>query len=270
VEQSEVHQRGLVIYVLRTVRNWTQEDLAMAMDTSVSAISGYENGKRRPSQRALHRAAAAAGLTFDHLRRLLTSIGDVREAMEFLVPRHGKQSVGAVVEERCRNDIEAAVLKGVLAALQDGETLPLEGFPAPESGRLLWNQLERHRMEDRKRLVDGVESYRSWDLCELLCEESRDAAEEGEDASLELAELALYIAERIPGGEELRACAQAFAWAHLGHARRQLGDRTGAEEAFGRFRELRDQGSSMRLQLLDDTRIASLEALVLGEIGSLH
>lgn len=271
--EIEVHQRGLIIYVPRTVREWTQEDLAKAMGTSVSVISDYEAGRRRPSPRAVHRAAAAMGLTFQNLYRLLVSVGDVRRALEFLIPRHGKQQVSIAFEEACREDwrseaLHGAFVKAVLASMQDGEGFP-EGAPTPESGRLLWDQLERLRNEDRWRLVSSVESYRSWDLCELLCEESRDAAEEGDGAALELADLALYIAERIPGGEELRACAQAFAWAHLGHVRRMRGDRSGAE-AFGRFRELWENGASMRPLLLDDLRIADFEALVAGRIVSLH
>lgn len=87
---------------------------------------------------------------------------------------------------------------------------------------------------------------------------------------MELAELALYIAERIPGGEELRACAQAFAWAHLGHVRRMRGDRSRAEEALVRFRQLWHPEVPLRSLLLDDARIADLDALVSGEIGSLH
>ena len=270
MEQNEVHQRGLLIYTLRTACDWTQEDLAKAMDTSVSVISDYENGKRRPSSRAFHRAAAAVGMAFEELHVLLTSLSGLREVMESLIPLH-TEKVEEVIEEACTDmkDLSAILAKTILAATKDGKKLSLERLlVAPESGHLLLDQLERHRMEDRKRLVDAVESYRSWDLCELLCEESRDAAEEGEDASLELAELALYIAERIPGGEEIRACAQAFAWAHLGYVRRTLGDRAGAEEALSRFRELWHPEASLRPLLFDDARVAGLDALVSGEIGA--
>jgi transcriptional regulator with XRE-family HTH domain len=272
VEQNEVHQRGSLIYALRTSCDWTQEDLAKAMDMNVSVISDYEKGRRRPSSRVVHRAAAAVGATFEELRGILTYLGRMREAMESLIPLH-TEKVEAVLEEAFTDTwvISGPLARAVLTGTKEGKKLSLERLSvAPELGYLLLDRLERHRMEDRKRLVDAVESYRSWDLCELLCEESRDAAEEGEDASLELADLALYIAERIPGGEELRACAQAFAWAHLGHARRQLGDRTGAEEALARFRELWHPEASLRPLLLDGARIAGLEALVSGEIGSLQ
>lgn len=270
--QDEVHQRGLVIYVPRTVCEWTREELAKAMGTSVSVISDYETGRRRASPRALHRAAAAMGLTFQNLYRLLVSVGDVRRALNSILPHHGKQRLSVAFEEAHREgweieDLHSTVVKAVLASLQDGEAF-LEAAPAPESGRLLWDQLERLRSEDRRRLVRSVESYWSWDLCELLCEESRDAAEEAEDVSLELADLALCIAERIPGGEELRECAQAFAWAHLGYARRKLGDRSGAEEALARFRQLWHPETSSRALLLDDARIADFEALASGGTGS--
>ena len=265
--ENEVHQRGLLIYTLRTVRDWTQEELAQAMGTNAGLISDYENGRRRPSSRAFHRAAAVCvGMAFEELHELLTFLSGLREVMESLIPLH-TEKVEEVIEEACLDmkGVSATLVKAILTATKDGKKLSLGRLPvAPESGHLLLDQLERHRMEDRKRLVDAVESYRSWDLCELLCEESRDAAEEGEDVSLELADLALYIAERIPGGEELRACAQAFAWAHLGHAQRTLGDCSGAEEALVRFRQLWHPEAPLRPLLLDDARIAGLDALVSG------
>ena len=82
--------------------------------------------------------------------------------------------------------------------------------------------------------------------------------------------MALQVAERVPGDEDWCAGVQAFAWAYLGHARRKLGDRTGAEEAFARFRQLWHPEASPRSLLLEDTRIADLDALVSGEIGSLQ
>ena len=181
MEQNEVHQRGLLIYALRSACNWTREDLAKAMDTSVSVISDYENGRRRPSSRAFHRAAAAVGMSFEELHELLTSLSGFREVMECLIPLH-TEKVEEVLEEACTDmkDISATLVKAMLAATKEGKKLSRARLPvAPESGHLLLDQLERHRMEDRKRLVDAVESYRSWDLCELLCEESRDAVEEG-------------------------------------------------------------------------------------------
>jgi transcriptional regulator with XRE-family HTH domain len=262
---TEIDQRGIAIYVLRSVRDWTQEDLANAMGTGVGVIADYESGRRRPSQRAIHRAAEAVGALVEDLYELLTALGEVREVMEIVVPLHRKR-LAVAIEEACTKigPLSGTLAQVVLAATKEGKKLPSGRFPAPESAHLLWDRLERHRPEDQRRLVDTVESYQSWDLCELLCEESREAAAEGEDSAVELAELALHVAERVPGDEDGRACVQAFAWAHLGHARRERGDRPGAEEAFARFRQLWQKGASLRPLLLDDARIADLEALVSG------
>jgi hypothetical protein len=77
-------------------------------------------------------------------------------------------------------------------------------------------------------------------VCELLLDRSREAAaadaagNAGAGSALQLAEMALAIAERLDPalcGESVALGLRARAWAHLGHARRLGGDLEGAEWA---------------------------------------
>jgi hypothetical protein len=55
---------------------------------------------------------------------------------------------------------------------------------------------------------------------------------------LELAELALSIAERVPGEESWRSRLKGYCWAHIANARRVANDLSGADEALTRAWEL--------------------------------
>ena len=100
----------------------------------------------------------------------------------------------------------------------------------------LWKILERHPHERRLGLARATRRFASWGLCELLCRESRKAASDDPRRTAELAELAVLIADSLEEGSPFEAGwiyqLRAFAWAHLGNARRVSGDVRGADDAF--------------------------------------
>ncbi|HSK76449.1 MAG TPA: hypothetical protein VLQ45_08310, partial [Thermoanaerobaculia bacterium] len=113
----------------------------------------------------------------------------------------------------------------------------------------------------RRLLVEKSLEFRSWALCELICKESTDAAPDSADRALELANLALRVAELLPGDEAFRSRLQGYAWAHVGNARRVRSDLPGADEAFGRVRQLWKAGEPGDPGcLLDEARMLGLEA----------
>ncbi len=272
MNQTELpNDRGLAIYILRSVRGWTQEDLAEAMGASAHVIAEYESGGRRISQRALYRATEAVGAASEDLYTLLSAIAGVRSAIGSFHPLHREPLEAAVQKFMIGSkDITATLVDVVLAAALDWKNLPAGQLPSPESAHVLWRQLEPLRPEERWLLVEAEKSYQTWDLCDLICAESREAAEAGEDSAVELAELALHVAEQVPGQEAWRACIQGFAWAHLGYARRERGDSAGAREALEKSRPLWQKGTSVRSLLLNEARVADLESCIAGRTASLH
>ena len=90
-------------------------------------------------------------------------------------------------------------------------------------------------------------------------ESQRMAAHRVEDA-LELANLALSIAERVPGEEGRRSRLMGYCWAHVGNARRVANDLSGADEAFTRTWDLWLAGADSGPDSLAEWRLLDLEA----------
>ena len=72
---------GLIFILFRSMHNWTQGELAEAMGTAPSVISEYENGTRRPSRRAIVRAAKAAGVPVERIDQILPALRSLREIL---------------------------------------------------------------------------------------------------------------------------------------------------------------------------------------------
>jgi tetratricopeptide (TPR) repeat protein len=106
----------------------------------------------------------------------------------------------------------------------------------------LWERLARLPYEKQRGVIRDTDRFLSWGLCELLCRESREAAPGDAIRAVELAELAVLVAERLrpgePAEEEWLLELRALAWGYLGNARRVLGELRGAGEAFARAAEL--------------------------------
>lgn len=132
---------------------------------------------------------------------------------------------------------------------------------APE----LWGRLARFRPERRLGLVRDTKRFRSLGLVELLCEESIRAAAEDASQAAELAELACTVAFEIRDGEPIETTwlleLRAYAMAHLGNARRVLGELRSAARAFEKAEMLWDAGEADAGDALGyESRILDLKA----------
>jgi tetratricopeptide (TPR) repeat protein len=106
----------------------------------------------------------------------------------------------------------------------------------------LWEQVAQLPYEKQRGRIQDTNRFLSWGLCELLCRESEKVASRDANRAVELAELAVLVAERLrpgePAEEEWLLGLRALALAHLGNARRVLGELRGAEKAFSRSADL--------------------------------
>ncbi len=100
----------------------------------------------------------------------------------------------------------------------------------------LWRELDSLPIEEVRRRIQTDSRLASWGLCELLCHESKKRAADHAPRAMELVEMAVLIADLLDetGPIEDRWVYQlrAYAWAHLGNARRVFGNLRGADEAF--------------------------------------
>jgi len=256
----------IAIVILRTLRGWDQVDLAEAADLSPSSISRYEGGDTIPSLRTFERIVAAVGLPVHLVDRLFAWIRSARAAMA-----GSTEDTEEVIDALCGEFSE-----GISHAFRSAAVLILAGQPgigsgpwgrqfslSPEDRRrapVLWEVMKRREPPDRRKLVEDAQEYRSWALCELVCAGSIKAAADDAGRAVELAELAVLIANLAPGEETWRWRLQGYATAHLGNARRVRTDWPGAEEAFSRAAELWEAGAPGDPGLLSEAQVFSLEA----------
>jgi transcriptional regulator with XRE-family HTH domain len=247
---------SLALDVLRTREGWTQKELAAATGIPANLLSDYERGRKT--------------LTPERLDFLLTSMGiqpssGIRDAMRFLKAEESREPDPPEPESRQIEAIaadSARLVADFTRSLMKLLTSQGQALEARQQARSLWAGLKRRDPEQRKLLVEKVAKLRSWALSELLCEESIKAAGDSADRALELANLALRVAERIPGEEAWRQRVQGYAWAHVGNARRVKGDLPSADQAFARAKRLWSAGAIGDPNLLNEARVLGLEAVL--------
>lgn len=69
-----VIQLGMRIRYLRSLRKWSQEDLALEANVNKNYICDLENGRRNPSLDILERISDALGITLSELFRGIETI----------------------------------------------------------------------------------------------------------------------------------------------------------------------------------------------------
>jgi tetratricopeptide (TPR) repeat protein/DNA-binding XRE family transcriptional regulator len=260
---------ALTVRLLRWLPNWSQQELAARSGVAKSGICRYERGKQPPSPRTLARLCDAVGVpvaTVDHVLR--PALRQLLAAREGVTPAETHTSdAGAWADELLR--ALAAILRPAIEMVIE-DVLASEAGPwgrdrppseadrreAPE----LWAVLLESSKSERDLLLEESREYWSWAVCELACAETLEAAPHSADRALELAELAVRIAELAPGEDLWSRRIQGYAEAHLGNALRVHGKLQGSEEAFRRALPLWKAGAPGDPGLLNEARVLGLEA----------
>ena len=248
---------SLALDILRTREGWTQKELAEATGIPANLISDYERGRKKLSRERLDFLLAAMGLR---------PAAAVRSALKFLQDKEAREPNPPNPESRQIEEIaveSGRLMSGFARSLMTLFTSQGQALEARQQARALWARLKQHDAAQRRALVEKVADFRNWALCELLCEESIKAAGDSAERTLELANLALRVAELTPGEEAWRQRLQGYAWAHVGNARRVKGDPPGADEAFGRSQKLWSAGLRGDSGLLNEARVLGLRASLL-------
>jgi tetratricopeptide (TPR) repeat protein len=257
--RNDLSPLSRALTVLRSIVGWDQTELADAAGIAPNVISDYERGQRELSRERLEELAGLLGLSAEAVDLALDFVGSVW--LEAQAPGYPDAAAGAgrrsIEGIAARNgQIFAELTRSVLTSM----TTESRALVARQQAPALWRVMKRRKPAERRLLVEGSSEFRSWALCELLCAESVKAAADNADRAVELAELALRIAELSPHEESWRCRLQGYAWAHVGNARRVRGDLPGAEEAFARSGRLWEDGAPGDPGLLDEALVPGLEA----------
>ena len=132
---------------------------------------------------------------------------------------------------------------GWLLELHQAKSLP--PLFGPIDAALARSRAEAHRLLEELTSLDlqarltrlhGDPRFTSWGLCELLVRRSCQTTPEEASEAVHLAELAVHVADMIPGGEPFEEHwvyqLRSLAWAGLGNARRVHGDLAGSKDGF--------------------------------------
>lgn len=245
---------------LRSRRGWSKKELASRLGLSdVRQLYRYERGDAALRREDLESFADRLGYSPEAVDALIF----IHSVISDELPGTGSPFVFSSTERR---KIKSAVIStGVAAAESVGHLLVRrrEREKAEEARREaeeLWASLKTATRQERRDLVALFPEFQSWALAVRVCEASIRAAADKTEVALELADLAMYIAERVPGEEGWRSRVKGYASAHVANALRVSNDFAGADEAFARAWELWRAGTVADSDLVPEWRMLDLEA----------
>ena len=234
---------SIVLTFLRRGQGWSQADLGEVSGISSTLLNDYERGRKNLTRQRLEHVVAFMGLPPEAIDRTLAALAAIRESGR----TPGGPEDGGTPESR---KIEAlasrhgTAITGFLRSTLSMLTVEAEALHARQRARILWDHLKKRAPAERRSLVQAKLQYRSWALCERIAAESIQKAPNHPKEALELAELALLLAERAPGDQLWRLRLQGYAWAHVSNGRRVCNDMPGAEKAMVRAKKLWDAGEA--------------------------
>ncbi|MFL6264366.1 MAG: hypothetical protein ACJ76Y_32155, partial [Thermoanaerobaculia bacterium] len=228
--------------------------LALRYDLSQKQIGAAAGMPQKQVSQALRPSTRRGDLSDRIYERLLSAISSPPAAVEIVTAC--VESLEALERNELTEDEAAVVESAVLAAarqtreilteaVQLSRAVPERGYPEPgeislsrQQAAAWWSRLADLSEESRLAVVRVAEEFQSWSLCERICQESVAEASRQVERAAGLAQLALEIAERVPGPEEWRNRVRGYATAHRANVLRVSGDLKAADAAFEEAKRL--------------------------------
>jgi transcriptional regulator with XRE-family HTH domain len=248
---------AVILAFLRAGLGWSQNQLEKAARLPVNTVGNYENGHKQLTRERLELLISFLGAGPERIDGLLAELELARAAGRSgpLDPFSSRQRrIEAIAAQFGR--LAAGFARAALNLL----TLGSETVHAHDQGDHLWRRLKRHPPEDRLVLVEHDRRYRKWGLVVIVVQESLDAAPNRPKEALELAQLALRIAELVGGVKEWCWRLQGYAGAALTNAFRVCSDLPAARKARARARQLWEDGEPGDPGLLNEALLPWVEA----------
>jgi tetratricopeptide (TPR) repeat protein/transcriptional regulator with XRE-family HTH domain len=240
---------GLALSFLRSIKGWTQEQLADASGAKLESIKHIEEGVRGTRPRTLGRILAGLGFSRETLAEALSSIRRWRG---------DAPSPGAWTVADLRRELLA--LLAPPAAVVGGTDHPSSLENSRRQAPALWARFRACSAAGQLDLVREADEFQTSGFAELLCEKSRNAAGDSAARALHLAGCAVVAAATVPSSDGWRWRLEGYCRHHLGSAVRVGGDLNRADRAVSRAKELWDAGAGDDPGLLNAARVLRLEA----------
>ena len=249
---------ALALIYLRSVRGWSKKELAARLGLAdVRQLYRYERGEKPLRRETLNLLAARLGYSPEAVEALLF-------AHALIAPKGSGDGSPVALTLRERGTIDhAAITAGWTVADAVREELLRrrkedKAAAARREAEALWERMKTATRQERRDLVEIFPEYRNWALAERLSHESERAAAHRPEEALELAKLALSIAERVPGKESWRSRVMGYGSAYVANALRVANDLAGADKAFAKAWDFWQCGTET--ELLAEWRLFDLEA----------
>jgi transcriptional regulator with XRE-family HTH domain len=250
---------AIVLAFIRQGQGWSQADLARMAGTAPNVINDYERGRKPLTRPRLEQLLACMAVPADRIEATLSCLAgnraaswvpsgpgellaETRPEIDRLALRYGR-----LVEEFTRSTLHCLTLDG-------------EALHGRQTAELLWRSLKPQTAAERRLLVEDVRKFRHWALVERLAAESIERAANHPREALELAELALAVAERVPGNVPWRSRLAGYAWVHLANGRRVCNELHAMESSLARALQLWEEGASGDPGLLNPAVVPWIEA----------
>src|SRR6185295_11743200 len=250
---------GLTLTIMRLSKGWSQKDLAEATGLSRSVISEYETGITELTRDRLEKLAAAMGWPPGSVDLVLFGLGLMQPSPDAPVsPVDPDEEDRRIIDQAVA--VGARVTAEALRAQLIGERRQEKARQARQNAETLWLRLKPLSAAERRARVTREPEYRDPFLCERLCTESERAAASDAGRARDLAELALFVAERVSGPPAWRSRVKGYAWAFIGNAKRVAGDLPSADAAFTSAWNLWREGATADPGVLDEALLLDLHA----------
>jgi len=254
---------GLALTLIRRGEDLKQNESAVRIGIPASLLSAYEHGDPRLTLERLEVVVKGMGVPAETVsERIEMALFAAALTLPAPFPLVG-------ISEEVRRRVQAAAARaGRIAfetALQEYHRAARGAQTRKDRRRaeVLWARLKGRTHSARLALVEEEPKYQTWALAERLCAESERAAAGEPQQAVELAELALRVAELVTGDPAWLSLLAGYVWAFLGNARRVASDLPGAEKAFCQAWKLWEAGAAADFGLLDGSRLLDLEASLL-------
>ncbi|HVR96513.1 MAG TPA: helix-turn-helix transcriptional regulator, partial [Thermoanaerobaculia bacterium] len=250
----------LTLTYLRSLLGWSQVELSEASGVSPSHLNDYERGRRQLSRERLAFLISFMGYPPDAIDAALAYFAALRAAAGTPHPERALDThrhIETVVARFQRQATDFA--RGSLSLL----TLEGEALRARQQAEVLWGSLKPRSPAERRALIQNGSKYRKWALCERVAAESINKAPNHPKEALDLAELALLIAELVPGERPWRLRLQGYAWAFVANGRRVCTNLPEAEVAMVRAWKLWEAGATGDPGRLNPAWLPWIEAALL-------
>jgi tetratricopeptide (TPR) repeat protein len=240
---------GVALSFLRSIKGWTQEQLADASGAKLESIKHIEQGVRGTRPRTLGRILDGLGFSRETLGEVLLSIRRWRGE----APSSGAWTVADLRHEFL------SLLAPPGPAVR-GSDRPSSLEESRRQAPALWERFRACTEAGQLDVAREAAEFQTSGFAELLCEKSRNAAGDSAARALHLAGCAAVAAAAVPGSDGWRQRLEGYCRHHLGSAVRVAGDLNRADQTVARAKELWKAGAGDDPGLLNAARVLHLEA----------